>query len=279
MEADNDGHDAPADPDWMAGMRAREVGGPQGSDDWHRERSWRYTASVAAQIIGDSDYGDEASLWDEKLGRVPRKSRKVSGINQFAAWRMARGTFYEHQACARYALQRGVDVHHMDLCVHPNYEWLAASPDGVTSDRVLVEIKVPSSRKIIPGVVPRHIMPQLQVCMEVLDLDIAHLVQYEPPSTPDGDDWVLDITEVARDAKWWRIKGAILRASYEEFQRERAMTPAEVLERAWRGGCSRGRTAAARAPSGPRAPGMLMAGLGGWDGSAAAFCPTPEETA
>jgi hypothetical protein len=80
---------------------------------------------------------------------------------------------------------------------------LSASPDGVTETNMLVEIKVPCSRQIIPGECPQIYYPQLQTCMEVLDLPRAAFIQYKPECLTWPKPMQLDITYVDRDREWW----------------------------------------------------------------------------
>jgi putative phage-type endonuclease len=197
---------------------------PQGSPLWKNKRLPMYTASIAAAIIGWSPYGNEQSVWATKLVPTPQwyKGSLTSAQNRgdnFRGWMTSRGVFQEHRACALYAKTRGVAVRHYNFCTHPTIPWLGASPDGVTDDGILVEIKTPASRIPVQGQVPDHIMPQLQIGMEVLGLEKAHLVEYVlPPHSKDSDVGYILITEVDRDRAWFRRWGAVLEESYERFE-------------------------------------------------------------
>ena len=61
--------------------------------------------------------------------------------------------------------------------------WLACSPDGVTHCGRLVEIKCPVSRVIVPGEVPRHYLPQLQISMYCLGLQEADYFEWAQGQT------------------------------------------------------------------------------------------------
>jgi hypothetical protein len=105
-----------------------------------------------------------------------------------------------------YSMNRrhGEVVHELGLCPHPVHKWLGGSPDGVTESGKLVEIKCPPMRQIIPGEVPIHYMPQLQLCMEILDLEEADFIQYKPAETNWPNQRSLTFVNVKRDPEWWK---------------------------------------------------------------------------
>ena len=89
------------------------------------------------------------------------------------------GEKYEDEARIIYEQRHNEVVHELGLCPHPKYTFLGGSPDGVSESGKLVEIKCPMMREI-KREVPEHYMPQLQLCMEILDLEEADFIQYKP---------------------------------------------------------------------------------------------------
>jgi hypothetical protein len=75
---------------------------------------------------------------------------------------------------------------------------------------------LPPQRKIIPGEVPEHYMPQLQLCMEILDLEEADFIQYKPAET----NWPLpeefDVVNVKRDRAWFEKYRPIMRIIWDQ---------------------------------------------------------------
>jgi hypothetical protein len=61
-----------------------------------------------------------------------------------------------------YDQKTGRKTHEIGLVQHRDYPWLGASPDGITEDGLLVEIKCPLTRKI-EAKVPKHYLPQVQL--------------------------------------------------------------------------------------------------------------------
>ena len=136
----------------------------QKSEAWLKLRGNMLTASDAATAIGKNKYETPEGLLLKKCGL----GEKFTGN---AATR--HGEKYEDEARIIYEQRHGEVVHEIGLCPHPEHSWLGGSPDGVSESGKLVEIKCPPQRAIIPGEVPEHYMPQLQLCMEILDLESA----------------------------------------------------------------------------------------------------------
>jgi hypothetical protein len=107
-------------------------------------------------------------------------------------------------------------VHELGLCPHPVESWLGGSPDGVTESGKLVEIKCPPQRAIIPGEVPEHYMPQLQLCMEILDLESADFIQYKPAATNWPRPEEFDVVNVPRDREWWKTYLPVMREFWDK---------------------------------------------------------------
>ena len=140
---------------------------PQKSEEWLSLRGNMLTASDAATAIGKNPYETPDGLLLKKCGL----GEKFTGN---AATR--HGELYEDEARILYEQRHGEVVHEIGLCPHPVHKWLGGSPDGVSESGKLVEIKCPPQRAIIPGEVPGHYMPQLQMCMEILDLEEADFI-------------------------------------------------------------------------------------------------------
>jgi putative phage-type endonuclease len=147
----------------------------QGTPDWLEFRKTKIGASEAASILGIG-FKSPYELWQEKLG--------LSETVVNAA--MRRGVENEPLAIAAFTMEEGVLVKPA-VYVHPKYEWMSASLDGISSDlKVAVEVKCPgridheiASNKKVP---PKYI-PQLQHQMEVMGLDEMFYLSYQPEST------------------------------------------------------------------------------------------------
>lgn len=125
-----------------------------------------------------SPYEDFLSSMQKKAGLV-----KFTG-NAATLW----GQKYERPISDWYAAHRKVQVFDVGLINHatvagrraddPPVPYLSASPDGVTDDEVLLEIKCPSSRKI-KDYPPLWYWMQVQIQLAVCDIDVCDFVEAE----------------------------------------------------------------------------------------------------
>ena len=165
----------------------------QRSQEWLDLRKNMLTASDCATAIGENKYEKPFDLLLKKCG----KGKPFTGN---AA--TEHGNKYEDEARILYEQRHNEVVHEIGLEPHPKHPWLGGSPDGITESGKLVEIKCPMSREILPEV-PRHYMPQLQLCMEVLDLEECDFIQYKNAdfNWPKPEEFV--VVNVKRDRGWF----------------------------------------------------------------------------
>lgn len=172
----------------------------QRSKEWYSARQTKVTASEAASCLTLSEqatktYVEEFGLqngfkysakkcanpYASKDAYIKKKCHEFFSENGstfkdtiFTLW----GKKYEEVANRSYCLDKNVDVHEFGLISHDTLEWLAASPDGITTDGVMLEIKCPKSRKIT-GVPPLYYWVQVQIQLEVCDLEECDFVECE----------------------------------------------------------------------------------------------------
>ena len=133
----------------------------QRTEAWYAMREERITASDFATALDVSPYQRDYTLLWKKVTR----SRKFS-TNSAILW----GVKYEDVAIQVYEHRNKTTVREYGCIEHPNLPWLGASPDGITDDGVMVEIKCPSSRPIT-GVIPSYYWCQVQGQLEICELD------------------------------------------------------------------------------------------------------------
>ena len=126
------------------------------------------------------------------------------------------GELYEDEARILYEQRHNEVVHEIGLVPHPVHTWLGGSPDGVSESGKLVEIKCPPQRAIIPGEVPEHYMPQLQLCMEILDLESADFIQYKPAATNWPKPEEFDVVNVPRDREWFKTYMPVMKEFWDK---------------------------------------------------------------
>lgn len=169
----------------------------QRSEEWFKQRQTRVTASEAASCLNKSEaicgpyvraFGLTGFKFKESDCLNPYEStsdyiiKKVSAFygentfkdTAFTLW----GKKYEEVANRLYGKITGKKVHEFGLISHSRLKWLAASPDGITEDGVMLEIKCPKSRKIDTAV-PLYYWVQCQIQLEVCNLERCDFLECE----------------------------------------------------------------------------------------------------
>lgn len=124
-----------------------EICKSQRSDEWHLLHRNRITASAAAACLGLSTYDSRQKAWRSILGL-----QDATPENSYIQW----GERIEPVARKSYEVLTGNIVTEAGFWVHPVYDWLGASPDGLIGKDGLVEIKCPGMGNIgkLPTSVP-----------------------------------------------------------------------------------------------------------------------------
>lgn len=146
----------------------------QRSDEWLAARAGRITASRMNDVMVERERGEFKSgprkgqqkpqpkaltdyahqLAAERLTMRPRKQVKAAAL----AW----GQTVEPAAVAAYQAETGVIVTPAEFTLHPNYDFIGASPDFLVGDDGGGEIKSPESSEVhletlLTGLPPEHI--------------------------------------------------------------------------------------------------------------------------
>lgn len=178
----------------------------QKSTEWRNQRAYYCTASQHASALGRCKYKSRNDCLRQYAGVIKNTFTGNAATKH--------GERYEDEAVERYKQLRCVDVEHFGML--PFYEqsdWLGGSPDGVSVDGYLIEVKCPYRRKP-NGQVPPHYMPQIQSMMHGLNLSKCHFIEYVPGSQ--WTDEVFDVIEVPRDPEYWKVVLPLLRTFWEE---------------------------------------------------------------
>ena len=126
----------------------------QGSPAWHAARLGKVTASNAAACLGVSPWQGRGAAYRAVLGLDLRDTTRAQ------QW----GKDLERKALEDYEEHAGVIIAGTGFWVHPEFEWLGASPDGIVGAAGLVEVKCTSSP---PITIPLHYRIQMVVQLAV----------------------------------------------------------------------------------------------------------------
>lgn len=114
----------------------------QRSPDWYACRNKVLTASDVGTVIGVNPFSSRRELLEKKL--LARIGVSSGGMSKFGMIACEHGEKYEDEAAREYFTcypENGV-LFNFGLIRHPTYEFLAGSPDRVTQNGILIEIKV-----------------------------------------------------------------------------------------------------------------------------------------
>jgi putative phage-type endonuclease len=170
----------------------------QRTPDWYKQRQTRVTASEAASCLFRTknvcetyvnEFGltnfkykdnDPINPYETREDYIIKKCSAFFGQavfrdTVFTLW----GKKYEEVANRLYTKLNNTQVHEFGLLSHGRLKWLAASPDGITTEGVMLEIKCPKSRKIDPTAPPFYYWVQVQIQLEVCDLEECDFFECE----------------------------------------------------------------------------------------------------
>lgn len=170
----------------------------QRSPSWFSARNTRVTASEGAccltlseeickQYVEDFNvkkfkYKPNSCLshYDNREDYIINKCRTFYGENLFKdSIYTLHGKKFEEIATRLYRKKFNTDVIEFGLLQHPKLSYLAASPDGITPDGIMLEIKCPYSRKIQEGIPPIWYWVQMMIQLEVADLNQCDFLECE----------------------------------------------------------------------------------------------------
>ena len=161
----------------------------QRTPEWYAARNEIVSASDFAQALGCAKFGNQRDFFRKKAG-LPDEQEPFDGSVPPLKW----GTMLEPIAQALYtAVNAGVIVHEFGLLRHPTLDFIGASPDGITETGVMVEIKCPYRRKIVPGECPTQYYYQIQGQLAVCGLDQCDFWEVEIEESlygPDDPEWI-----------------------------------------------------------------------------------------
>jgi putative phage-type endonuclease len=166
---------------------------PQRTPPWYLIRDTMITASDFGQAVGLGKFGTRRDFLEKKCGHVLPKPFDCS-IPPLR-W----GIMFEPVACSLYStLNTNVLVHEFGLLCHASKSFLGASPDGVTEDGVMLEIKCPWRRKI-DGTVPMQYYLQIQGQLAVSGLLECDYFEVEFDILHSEEEIEAEFAEISRD--------------------------------------------------------------------------------
>ncbi len=172
----------------------------QRSEEWHKIRYEKITASDGGQVLGQNKYDAQFNFLIKKTVGSPFKSNEAC----------YHGKKFEQSATMIYEYRMNVLVDSFGLLPHPRIDFLGASPDGICNPFKndgkhaskfvgrMLEIKCPFRRKIIKtGEIIDNICPisywiQVQLQLECCELDECDFWQCDIREYVNREAFILD---------------------------------------------------------------------------------------
>ena len=155
----------------------------QGTPEWHQLRLGKVTASRVADILAKTKTGPSASRQNYLIELALQRTTGIiqeSYSNSAMEW----GTQTEPQARVAYEVRTNNFVDQVAFIEHPSIDWFGCSPDGLVSDRGLVEIKCPNSTThweyFKYNRPPTKYVIQMQAQLAVTGRDWCDFVSFDP---------------------------------------------------------------------------------------------------
>jgi putative phage-type endonuclease len=155
----------------------------QRTEEWFKLRENRLTASDLYDAVHYP-----STLIKKKLKNVSFNSYSIPALR----W----GCMFESIACDIYALNNLTKVNEFGLLINDNIKDFGASPDGITDEGIMIEIKCPYSREIKKQVIPDKYYYQMQGQMAVCELDVCDYIECKFITFENEEEYIDEVKDI-----------------------------------------------------------------------------------
>lgn len=168
----------------------------QGTKEWHAARVGKLTASRVGAALG-------VNPWQKPDDLIRAMVREAHGAEKEFISNIATSWGHNHEPLAvlDYMSETGNIVDDAGFYVHPEHDWLGASPDGFIGDQGLIEVKCPfglrneTNPEFKSLAEQPHYKSQVMVELACTGRSFCHFYQW----SPNGD----SLEVVNYDDAWW----------------------------------------------------------------------------
>lgn len=193
----------------------------QGTPEWHAQRHGRITGSRVGAILGLSPWQKPADILREMVREYHGAESEFQGNPA-----TDHGKMHEQRAMLCFMRETGLSIEKTGF--HPYGDRMGASPDGLTSDGGVLELKVPyglrNGGEFKPLSEQPHYEAQVQMEMLATGRKHAYFAQYiAPKGDPLAPDYVpeaISIERVEFDPQWIDRNLPAISAFYELYLSE-----------------------------------------------------------
>ncbi len=150
------------------------------SPEWYSVRKEMMTASSDVACVAGISYAHKTNTSPEAHAHLldnlvlKKTGRNLDPFKGSAVTRW--GQMFEEVISRIYMCKTGSQVLEFGLMRHPDVPFIGASPDGIRTDGIMIEIKCPQMRTIKP-VPPKYYWAQMQTQLEICDLEQCDFVE------------------------------------------------------------------------------------------------------
>ena len=207
----------------------------QRSQEWYDARYNKITASEISSITGTN----MDNICQKELDKIYKKpgfksyydllKTKILKNDEFRGNKYTEhGQIFEPIATSLYEVRTNNNVIEFGLIEHPTISIIAASPDGITKDKIMLEIKAPYSRKL-SGKVPLNYWIQMQIQMETCNLERCHFVEIKTNIYSKEEFDSDSLNDIELKTKNNLEKGIIIKCKIEENKYEYFYPPTKIF--------------------------------------------------
>lgn len=201
----------------------------QRSVEWHADRAGKITASRFIDVIAVRRDGKPTEGRTKYMHQLVFERLAASPKREVSSKSMAWGAEVEGFARDAYELRTGNIVTQAPFLLHPRYDFIGCSPDGLIDADGGLEMKCPHDESVhiatwLDGM-PRDHLPQVQGSMLVTGRRWWDFVSYDPRQ---GERFRLYIERIERDDEYI----STLAASLLQFNAEAIAMQAELERKA-----------------------------------------------
>ena len=171
-------------------LHKRELIGDQRSTDWLTRRNSYITASISAACAGLMGPSSRENYLLEKATEGKYKNFTGSVYTD-------KGNIFEPVTNSIYCIRNNTHIHAFGLIPSENqeYNFLAASTDGVTSSLINIEIKTLASR-VLDGKIKKEYFHQMQHQMFCLGLKQSHFIEAKYDEYTSAENLILAVNRI-----------------------------------------------------------------------------------
>lgn len=189
----------------------------QRTQEWFKLRENRLTAS---------------DLYDAVKNPLSLAKRKIKGnsFNSSGIPALKWGVMFEPLAIQIYSHLYKTKIHEFGLIINDDINNFGASPDGITDEGIMIEIKCPYSRKIISDKIPDKYQYQIQGQLAVCKLEDCDYIECEFIEYKTEDEYLSAMIDDGEDYKHGIIAELKINGDYEYKYSTKNQTKEENLK-------------------------------------------------